>query len=300
MSPDTPAAVIERGTLPQQRVIGSTLSRLPQDAADAKSPAVIVVGTVCTLAEQLAWFKPSAEKTVIVTRPADRSGSLCTKLRALGMEVLDYPCIHTVAKDPNPALDAALERLEQYRWLVFTSPFAPKVFFEHLFAAGRDVRALVHMKLAAIGPKTAEALSAYGLRADLVPDTYNSDHLAEAMADVEGPVLLCRASQGSPALPKCFAAKGIPYLDLPVYDTVYESRDPAPILAALDQPVLVSFTSASTVRGFVGSLPGADLHHVVGCCIGPKTAAEAARHGIRTVTAKEATIDSLIELIKEV
>ena len=120
------------------------------------------------------------------------------------------------------------------------------------------------------------------------------------MEVVDGPVLLCRASQGSQALPKTFAAQGIPCLDLAIYDTVHEAQDPAPVLAALEKPLLVTFTSASTIRGFVGSLPGVDLSQVLGCCIGPKTAAEAEKYGIRTVTAREATIDSLIELIKEV
>lgn len=300
MAPDTPAAVIEQGTLPQQAVFSSTLDRLCEDAAAAKSPAVIVVGSVCSLADRLAWFAPQAEKTVVVTRPADRSGSLCGRLRKLGMTVLDYPCIQTVPIDPNPALDAALAHLEHYRWLVFTSPAAPKVFFDRLLASGRDARALGRIQLAAIGPKTAEALTPYGLRADLVPETYDSDHLADAMADVDGPVLLCRASQGSAALPKCFTAKGIPYLDLAVYDTVYEAPDPLPILQQLDKPLLVTFTSASTVRGFAGSLPGADLSNVLACCIGPKTAAEAKKYGLRTITAREATMDSLIELIKEV
>ena len=156
------------------------------------------------------------------------------------------------------------------------------------------------LALAAIGPKTADACKPYGLRADLVPEVYDSDHLAQAMAEVEGPVLLCRASQGSSSLPDLFSAKGIPYLDLPCYDTVYQAHDPAPVLAALKSPVLVTFTSASTVRGFVESLSSGDFSNVLGCCIGAKTAAEAKKYGIRTVVAKEATIESLIETIKEV
>lgn len=302
MDPDMPAAVIERGTLPDQKTWQSTLSQLPEAAADAKAPAVIVVGQVCALANALQWFsQPSAEKrTIVVTRPADRSGTLSQACRALGMEVIDYPCIQTIPRTPNPELDAAIGRLSQFRWLVFTSPFGPKVFFDRLFAAGLDSRALAHIRLAAIGPKTADALKPYGLRADLVPETYDSDHLAEAMAEVDGPVLLCRASQGSRALPQVFAAKGIPYLDVASYDTVYQSNDPAAVLSRLDRPLLVTFTSASTVRGFVNSLPGADFSHVLGCCIGPKTAAEASKYGICTVTAKQATMEALIDCIKEV
>ena len=302
MTPDTPAAVIQQGTLPDQKIWRSTLSQLPETAAAAKSPAIIVVGQVCALAEQLQWFPQAApeRRTIVVTRPADRPGTLSQACRSLGMDVIDYPCIQTVPRDPNPELDAAISRLSQFHWLVFTSPFGPKVFFDRLFAAGLDSRALAHIRLAAIGPKTADALKPYGLQADLIPQTYDSDHLAEAMAEVDGPVLLCRASQGSRALPQVFAAKGIPYLDVASYDTVYEANDPAPVRARLDQPLLVTFTSASTVRGFVNSLPGADLSHVLGCCIGPKTAAEAKKFGIATVTAKQATIESLIDCIKEV
>ena len=136
--------------------------------------------------------------------------------------------------------------------------------------------------------------------ADLVPETYDSVHLAQSMAQVEGPVLLCRASRGSSALPEIFGKNDIPFADIPCYDTVYETPDSGQVRALLDKPVLVSFTSASTVRGFVESLPGADLSHVVGCCIGPQAAAEAKKYGISVVTAKEATIESLIECIKEV
>lgn len=304
MEPDMPAAVVERGTLPSQRKVISTLAALPQAAEEAKieSPAIIVVGRVCALSGRFDWFDslPMKGKTVVVTRPAGRSGTLSETLRRLGAEVVDYPCIATVPRNPNPELDGAIGRIGQYRWLVFTSPVGPKLFFDRLFALGRDARALAGLKLAAIGPKTAEALRPYGLRADLVPETYDSDHLAQAMASVEGPVLLCRAAGGSRALPEIFSKKGIPFLDVPCYDTVYENPDPSAVEKLLDKPVLAAFTSASTVRSFVGSLPGADLSQVLGCCIGEKTAAEARKHGIRVKVAQEATMESLIECIKEV
>lgn len=304
MSPGMPAAVVERGTLPQQRKVVSTLEQLPQEAKQAqiKSPAVIVVGKVCGLSQRFDWFDrlPLKGRQIIVTRPADRSGTLCGRLRQLGASVTGYPCIRTVARDNCPELDRAIEHLDSYRWLVFTSPAGPPVFFDRLHSAGRDARALAGVKLAAIGPKTASALERFGLRADLVPETYDSQHLAQAMSEVEGPVLLCRASRGSDALPALFSKNGIPFEDISCYDTVYEAPDPAPVLELLKQNVLVTFTSASTVRGFVESLPGADLSRVLGCCIGPQTAQEARKYGIATVTAREATMDSLIECIKGV
>ena len=304
MDPETPAAVVEKGTLPRQRKVLSTLQALPQAAerAQVKSPAIIVVGKVCSLSDRFDWFDslPLKGKEVVVTRPADRSGTLSERLRQLGANVTEYPCIRTVARDPSPELDHAIANLSRCRWVVFTSPVGPRIFFDRLRTLGKDARALAGCKLAAIGPKTASALSHRGLMADLVPETYDSAHLAEAMAQVEGPVLLCRASQGSDALPELFSKNSIPFDDVPCYDTVYEAPNPAAVLDLLKQPVLVTFTSASTVRGFVQSLPGADLSMVLGCCIGRQTAAEAKKYGIAVVVAREATMESLIECIKEV
>lgn len=304
MAPDMPAAVVERGTLPRQRKLVSTLERLPLEAekTGVKSPAIIVVGKVCSLSSRFDWFDslPLKGKTVVVTRPEDRSGTLTQRLRELGAEVVDYPCIRTVAREENPELEEAIGNLSRYRCLVFTSPAGPEIFFRRLRAVGRDARALSGLTLAAIGPKTAKALEKHGVTADLVPETYDSDHLAKALEAVEGPVLLCRASRGSTALPEMLERKGIPFADVPIYDTVYTAPDPQKVDALLGEKLLVTFTSASTVRGFVESLPGRDLKNVIGCCIGKQTEAEAKKYGLTTVVSQEATMESLMETIKEV
>lgn len=304
MAADTPAAVIEQGTLPAQRKCVCTLETLWQqaEAMQLKSPAITVVGRVCALSTGFDWFDslPMKGRRVIVTRPEGRQGVLCSRLRALGADVMEYPCIRIVPRAHAPELDDAIQTLDQFRWLVFTSPAGPELFFRRLRAAGKDARALAGVKLAAIGPKTAQAMQAYGLYADLVPEVYDSSHLAAAMQTVCGPVLLCRASQASAALPEMFQKNGVSFVDAACYDTIYESPDAEAARRWLQLPVLVSFTSASTVRGFVKSLPGADFSQVLGCCIGAQTAQEAARHGIQTVVANEATIESLIECMKEV
>ena len=301
MAPDMPAAVVERGTLPRQRKLVSTLEKLPSEAekAGVKSPAIIVVGKVCALSSRFDWFDglPMKGKTVVVTRPEDRSGTLTQRLRELGAEVVDYPCIRTVAREENPELEEAMGNLSRYRCLVFTSPAGPEIFFRRLRAAGRDARALSGLTLAAIGPKTAKAMERFGVTADLVPETYDSDHLAKALEAVEGPVLLCRASRGSTALPEMLERKGIPFADVPVYDTVYAAPAPQKVDALLGETLLVTFTSASTVRGFVESLPGRNLKNVIGCCIGKQTEAEAKKYGLATVVSQEATMESLVECI---
>ena len=304
MAPDMPAAVIEKGTCPGQRKLISTLEKLPSEAekAGVKSPAIIVVGKVCSLSNRFDWFDCLSlkGKTVVVTRPEDRSGTLTQRLRELGAEAVDYPCIRTVAREENLELEEAIGNLSRYRCLVFTSPAGPEIFFRRLRAAGRDARALSGLTLAAIGPKTAKALEKHGVTADLVPETYDSDHLAKALEAVEGPVLLCRASRGSTALPEMLERKGIPFADVPIYDTVYTAPDPQKVDALLGEKLLVTFTSASTVRGFVESLPGRDLKNVIGCCIGKQTEAEAKKYGLTTVVSQEATMESLMETIKEV
>lgn len=299
-----PAAVIERGTLPRQRKVVSTLAELPKAAEDAKivSPAIIVVGRVCGLSDSFDWFDnlPLKGREIIVTRPAERNGSLCGKLSALGASVTAYPCIRTVERVNNPELDTAIGKLNDYRWLVFTSPAGPGIFFKHLRKQHMDARALAGLKIAAIGPKTAAEVEKFGVLADLVPETYDSDHLAQAMAGVEGSVLLCRASEGSDALPKLFADKGISFADIACYDTVYEAPNSDSVKELVESGAIVTFTSASTVRGFARSLPDADYSNIIGCCIGRQTAAEAEQYGIPVRIAEKATMDSLIECIKGV
>lgn len=304
MAADMPAAVIERGTLPHQRKVISTLAELPKAAKDTKivSPAIIVVGRVCGLSDSFDWFDnlPLKGREIIVTRPAERNGSLCDKLSALGASVTAYPCIRTVERVHNPELDEAIGRLNDYRFLVFTSPAGPEIFFRHLRKQHKDARALWNLKIAAIGPKTAGELEKFGVFADLVPETYDSDHLAQDMAQVEGPVLLCRASEGSDAVPRLFAKKGIPYADIACYDTVYEAPNSKPVKELVESGAIVTFTSASTVRGFVRSLPDTDYSRIIGCCIGKQTAAEAEKYGIPVKIAEKATMESLIECIKGV
>jgi uroporphyrinogen III methyltransferase/synthase len=306
MEPDCPAAVVEQGTILSQRKLIATVSTLTEEAKQAhiSSPAILIFGQVCRYAEEFDWFDrlPLRGKTVIVTRPAQRMGSLADGLRRLGAQVVEYPCIETVPRTPCPELDQAIETLSNYRWLVFTSPVGPECFFQRLFALGKDVRALGNLKLAAVGPKTAQALARYHVNADLVPAVYDTEHLALALAEQgSGPVLLCRASQGSPVLPQVLREKGIPFADIPCYDTLYQGNEnTSEVLALLNCPIPVTFTSGSTVDGFVRSLPeGTDLSQVVGFCIGAQTARRAAEYGITTCVAQEATIDSLIQRILE-
>ena len=165
----------------------------------------------------------------------------------------------------------------------------------------KDSRYLSGVKLAAIGTGTARALEAMGLTADYIPPVYDAAHLGEGLT-AHGKVLILRAETGSPALTAALDRRAISYDDIAVYRTVYQNPRSEALRAALEagEVPLVTFTSASTVKGLLATIGGgADLSRVTGLCIGERTAAEARRQGIAVRVAREATVDALVELTLE-
>ena len=305
MDPDTPAAIVERGTTPGQRRVNATAATLAQAAEEhhIESPAISIFGPVCALADKFDWFDslPLKGRTVVVTRPKERAGTLAARLRAMGAQVVEYPCIETAPILPCPAMEAALNAISGYEWLVFTSAAGVETVWHTLEAMGRDARALVGVKLAAIGPGTAKALLERGLRADYVPEVYDAAHLGEGLAGLaRGKVLLLRAELGSKALTDALDGAKISYDDIAVYRTVYDNPRSEELRDRLlaEEGALVTFTSASTVRGFVSTV-GEDcpFERITGVCIGAQTAAQAGECGIPVVISERATIDSMVEKI---
>ncbi|HEV3165204.1 MAG TPA: uroporphyrinogen-III C-methyltransferase [Isosphaeraceae bacterium] len=202
MPADRPAALVQAGTLARQRTVVGTLADLPDRVADQHlgPPALLVIGEVVDRRPALAWFErlPLFGQRIVVTRPAEDAEASAEILEALGAEVLLAPTVRIEPLADPTALDSALERLDSFDWLVFTSANGVRHFLTRLESIGRDMRALGSLKLAAIGPKTAEALAAFHLKADLVPDAYRSEDLAAALAGrVTGRrVLLARADRG--------------------------------------------------------------------------------------------------------
>lgn len=301
MPPETPAAVIERGTTPRQRRISGTVSSLVSLAAanHVESPAISIFGEVCGLAEEFDWFGrlPLKGKRIVVTRPKERMGTLSGRLRALGADVLEYPCIEAVPIEPRSGLETALEEINGYEWLAFTSAAGVEVMASYLRERKLDVRCLGAVKLTAIGQGTEKALNNLGLIAGFVPEVFDAEHLGEGLAQrAKGKVLILRAREASPELTRRLDAAGIDYSDVPVYETVYKNRDSAALRGNIGRVDYVTFTSASTVRGFVSSV-GEDFNFssMTGLCIGGQTALEARRYGIKVLVAERATIDSMIE-----
>lgn len=202
LSPATPAAAVQWATTGDQRTVEAPLVQLPEalQAAGLAAPAVILIGPVVTLRQQLAWFeaRPLIGKRVLLTRPRGQSRELAEQLERYGAVPLLLPAVEVREPDDWQAVDDALSRLHQFDWLVFTSVNGVHFFLRRLFETGRDLRALGAVKLAAIGPVTAAALREYHLNADVVPAEYRSESLAAALkpAVAGSRVLLARADRG--------------------------------------------------------------------------------------------------------
>lgn len=200
--PETPSALVQSGTLPTQRTVEGTLKTLPGLVRGARvgPPGLVVIGDVVRRRPALSWFEelPLFGQRIVVTRPSAEMDRSSSDLEALGAEVIPSPTIEIRPLDDFEPLDDALRRLSEFDWVVFTSSNGVRHFLDRLEAVGLDLRALGSVKLAAIGPSTASALGEYRLRADVVPESYRSEALSQALRPLVqgGRVLLARADRG--------------------------------------------------------------------------------------------------------
>ena len=306
MDADMPAAILQQGTTAGQKRIVATVGTLKAevDRQGIETPAIIVVGKVCSLAKEFAWYEelPLAGYKVLLTRPRDLISSTAQKLRAQGAEVLELPAIRTEATEDNEALRRAWKQMQQYQWLVFTSPTGVKVFFEQMKRECCDIRMLGTVKIAAIGEGTKKALRERGLFVDLMPEIYDGENLARTLAaELSGGenILIPRAEAGNLELVKILKEAGACVDDVATYRTCYESQDVIDEAAEFEKGKIdcAVFTSASTVRGFAEAVKGLDFGKVKAACIGKQTRAEAEKYGMQTWMAKKATMDSLVQLV---
>lgn len=309
MSLETPAAMVEWGTFPRQRTITATLGTLVDLARREKiaAPSITVIGDVVALREEIRWFdeRPLFGKRIIVTRARTQASQLAVRLSALGAEVIEAPAIQVEPLDPGP-LRTALAALGDYRWAIFTSRNAVEITWRELLARGLDARAFAGVKLAAVGPATADALAERGLLADVIPQRYVAEGIVDSLRareDVRGTRVLYPKAEGArDILPAELRAMGADVDEIPVYRSV---PDPAGVSAARDAldgggVDIVTFTSSSTVRFFVESvgLDAARRARIVS--MGPITSETARAMGFEVAAeARQATIDSLVDAVIE-
>ena len=307
--PDTPAAVVEWGTYPRQRVITGTMRTLPALVREAGigAPAITLVGEVVTLREELAWYdsRPLSGRRVVVTRARAQASDLAAALEELGAEVIQFPTIRiTAMPDPKPLREAAA-RAAEFDWVVFTSVNGVERFFAALGELRRDARALGAVGVCALGPATAAELERHGVRADLVPDEYVAEGVIAALSaatELAGKrILLPRAEVARAVLPDALRALGAEVVEVAAYRTVQDGSDAEAVREriAAGEVDVVTFTASSTVRSYVDLL-GRELGGARVASIGPITSATARELGLPVdVEADEFTIPGLVAAVRK-
>ncbi len=311
MSPDTPVALVRWGTTPKQTTVSGTLDTIVErtKAAGLKPPAIIVVGHVVKLREKMRWFetRPLMGQCIVVTRAREQASDLVKRLSDLGAECLECPTIKVSPPQDVKPLDRAMENLSSYDWLIFTSVNGVNFFFERLFQKNKDVRALKDIHTAVIGPATEKRLFDFGLKSDIVPESYRAESVVKAFAgkDVTGrKILLPRAKEARPVLPLELKKMGAVVDEVTAYCT-HAVKDNTDVLSARlkERSIdMITFTSSSTVKNFRALFPNEDLKDLMRgvtiASIGPVTADTARDLGFDVhIIAESYTIPGLCQAI---
>ena len=311
-SAETAVSITSSGTTTRQTTAETTLGEAAEHVAGAEGPLVVVVGKTVSLRSSMSWFetKPLYGWNVLVPRTKDQAGPMTKALLTHGATSEVVPTISVEPPRTPQAVDRAVRGLVtgRYQWIGFTSVNAVKAVREKFEEFGLDARAFSGLKIAAVGGVTADALRAWGLEPDLVPDGEMSARgLLEAWPpydDVLDPidrVFLPRADIATDTLVAGLQEMGWQVDDVTAYRTVRATPPPAPVRDAIKQGAFdaVVFTSSSTVRNLVG-IAGKPHPSTVIACIGPATVKTAEEAGLHVdVMAPEATGASLVEALAD-
>jgi uroporphyrinogen III methyltransferase/synthase len=304
----TPAAIVRRCTWPDQRIIlctlGDVASRIAAD--QLRPPIITIVGDVVSHAEVRNWFtaRPLFGQRVLVTRPRHQAADLVAPLEQLGAQCYVQPAIEIRPPTDWADVDRAIAGLPDFDWLVFSSSNGVEYFLDRLFNQGYGTRSLTHVRIAAIGAATAEALSRYHLRADLIPDEFRAESLAETLVTAareqkKARFLLIRASRGREVLAESLAAAGFTVHQVVAYHSVdVEAADPdiAALLSA-GKFDWVTVTSSAIARS-LAKLFGNDLRRAKLASISPVTSATLRELGFEpAVEGKEFTMLGVVAAI---
>jgi uroporphyrinogen III methyltransferase/synthase len=316
--PQTPVAVVRWASTSEQRTVVGNLENIAEVVRknNIKPPSLVIIGEVVNLRDTINWYekRPLFSKKVVVTRTRDQASELVNLLENYGAECIEYPTISLEKVDSYEILDRALVEIDSFHWVLFTSINAVDYFFNRLFEQGKDVRDLKGPKVAAVGRVTAEALAGRGIKADLLPDEFTGDGLAETLISegVTGlQILIPRALKAREILPERLSDAGAEVTVAPVYQNVLPKSSSGEQLKddlcqALEEKSvdMLTFTSSSTVKNFVTLL---DLNldelqklmsGVAIATIGPITAKTAENYGLKPdVQPAEYTIPGLVESI---
>ena len=304
-SASTPAMAVRWATRPDQQTIVGTLGDLPEKVAALKPPATIVIGEVVALREKFNWYEtlPLFGKRIVVTRDRRQAADLAEPLEALGAEAILLPMIEIREAADYAPLDNAIENLNSYDWLIFTSVNGVRYFVERLDRSGRDLRAL-KAEICAIGPATRAAVEALHLKVELMPEEYVAESLVKAFDGEDlnwRRILLPRAAVARDLVPMELRRRGATVDVVDAYRTVLPEDAAArahEVLAA--KPHWITFTSSSTITNFMEAAGREALAGVRIASIGPITSETIRAQDLSVdVEASPHTIPGLVQAILE-
>ena len=313
-APETPAAIIANGTRPSQRSLVATVGTLAEaiEAAGIAPPAIIVVGEVASLHDQLNWFekRPLFGRKIVVTRSRAQASGFAQQLEEAGAEVIQAPAIRIESQADSEAMREAARTVSVNDWVVFTSINAVDCFFEALEAQGMDSRAFGGTKIATMGTATGKRLEAHGLKPDLMPGDFFGKALLTALLDnieMNGTrFLLPQSAIASPLVAKGLREAGASVSAMPAYRTIPEEDLPEGLVEAMEVGAIdmVTFTSSSTVKNFFNALPEGIretlIPKITAASIGPATTKTIEEFGLTpAVVPVNATIPDFVEAIKK-
>lgn len=311
-SPETPIAVIQWGTTARQKTWIGTLGTITKITRKEKiaPPALTVIGEVVNLKREIDWFEtlPLFGKAVVVTRTEEQADVFIRLLQEKGAEPVALPVIQIFPPEDWGPIDSALNRLDQYHGVVFTSVNGVKAFMERLRLKDRDIRDLKGVRVYAIGKKTESAVRDLGIRVDLVPEKFVAESLLESIGkeNVQGKrFLLARAAVAREILPEQLRALGATVDVAPVYQTLPPKNKNKELMERLQKGAIdvITFTSSSTVKNFVDLLEDDQkplLKKATIACIGPVTAKTAEDYGLKVdIMPEEFTVEGLADAIEE-
>jgi uroporphyrinogen III methyltransferase/synthase len=306
---DTPAAAVQWGTHNRQQTVVSTIAGLADAARQhgLTAPVISIIGKSVALRDEIAWFesRPLFGKHIVVTRASAMPATLTTLLRARGADVVEAPSTDIEPLDEAP-LDAALAEIASYDWLVLTSATGVRFFGRALDRAGLDARALSQTDVAVIGPSTAKALREIGIKPDLLPQRFVAESLLESMRVLPGlsggRILIATAEDGRSVLADGLRQLGAHVDVVHMYRSRLVTQGPEveALRAAIDgrQVDAVTFTSASTVNGFVAQVGSDRARGVKAISIGPVTSDAIRAAGMAVFAeATQATIPALADSV---
>ncbi|MDP9202736.1 MAG: uroporphyrinogen-III C-methyltransferase [Gemmatimonadota bacterium] len=307
MPGEIPAAAIQWGTHPRQRTVVATLDSIAAKAEEQNitAPVITVIGWSVVLRDELNWFeqRPLFGKRIVVTRATDRAPALSEKLRELSADVIEMPATQIARLDLAP-LRAAIDKISDYDWLIFTSQNGVAIFWEQLLGRGRDARALAGLRIAAVGPATAGALLEHGITVDVIPQRFVAEGLLEIMRerdDVAGSSVLYVTAEGArDVLPTGLREIGAEVTIIEAYHSIADREGAEKLARAIEagKVDLATFTSASTVRGYIDAVGEELALKVPAASIGPQTSGALREAGIEVkAEAEESTIDGLVSAV---